>query len=1103
MIIDELQSGGKGGGTTSSARLAWRGGDFRLDVAMPTEFAAGRPDASPFLCASVLLAMRLGEDLDVRGPVSPPLLKRVARIVDLYAQWDPRLFRTRVRADAELEPAPRAGGIGCFFSRGVDSLYSAATPRGVPGRLTHLVFCDRLEPIHSAGVRAEEVRLAAEAAERLDLPLVLIESNVRELTDPIVRDWADMVGAGLSFLGTSMSGGLRHAVIPSSDGPKTLGPSGTSPMLDPLFSTAEVDVEHDAPATRPAKVAWLARERPDLLPYLKVCFREDRPDNCGRCSKCLLTMLALEAEGSLAQATGFPREVDAEALGAVRIRGLQPREEFEEVERALRARSTNDGLADLVGAALVRSAGLPPTELPDDSPAFLRRRSGQQPIAGRRRLEGPRTTVMMPSYEAEATLREAVGSVLGQTLGDLELVVVDDGSSTPVAEVLADVSDARLRILRHVRNRGLPAARNTALRAARAPLVSQLDADDLWEPGYLASVLPCFDDPGVGLAYSNCTILGHPAGHEDYIVDESVHPMHDFPKIAEQNPVPSPTATMRTLAVRGVGGYARWLRQCEDYHLYMKLAAAGWRFAYVHRRLARYRWPSPGRGMSHDRRRHQLWEHAMFGSFVLRHPLTPGPRRQVRVRARREVDQALAIARRGLPRLAGERPRLLVEPGSYAMLNLGDVAMLQVCVDRLRALWPTASIGVITEAPDRLARYCPGVEPVALSGQQEWFGHPWAGGAYWPSLPAARRAPLERLARRVSDRSPRAARLAVRAQLLAREPSSDQLREFVGWLLRADAVIVSGRGGTTDVFLEDATQVLELVHTATALALPTAMFGQGLGPLDDETLRTLARDVLPRVDVLTVREQRAALPLLEGLGVPTERVAVTGDEALELVHRLRSETDDRPAIGVGLRLSGYSGMGESTAREIGRRVRDAAERHGADLRPITISLYPHEADERSLRHVLDGQAGNATTPEEAIAEAGRCRVVVAGSYHAALFALGQGVPVVGLSATPYYEAKLEGLAELFPGGCTVVSVADPDFGHRLTAALDEVWEAADRQVPALMAAAERQIAAAWRAYGRFAETVEGHVRLETAGQRLPIASVSHSSVSSESASRYL
>ena len=122
---------------------------------------------------------------------------------------------------------------------------------------------------------------------------------MRELTDPIVRDWADVVGAGLAFLATSTAGGFGHVVIPSSDGPTTVAPVGTSPMLDPLFSTAEVEVVHDAPGTRPAKVAWLARERPELLPLLKVCFREDRPDNCGRCSKCLLTMLALEAVGSL------------------------------------------------------------------------------------------------------------------------------------------------------------------------------------------------------------------------------------------------------------------------------------------------------------------------------------------------------------------------------------------------------------------------------------------------------------------------------------------------------------------------------------------------------------------------------------------------------------------------------------------------------------------------------------------------------------------------------------------------------------------------------------------------------------------------------------
>ena len=70
----------------------------------------------------------------------------------------------------------------------------------------------------------------------------------------------------------------------------------------------------------------------------------------------------------------------------------------------------------------------------------------------------------------------------------------------------------------------------------------------------------------------------------------------------------------------------------EDYDMYLRLARAGWKFAYVHRQLARYRWPTAGGGMSSRKREQQLWELAVFASFVLRHPLTPGPRRQVRMR---------------------------------------------------------------------------------------------------------------------------------------------------------------------------------------------------------------------------------------------------------------------------------------------------------------------------------------------------------------------------------------------------------------------------------------------------------------------------------------
>ena len=248
---------------------------------------------------------------------------------------------------------------------------------------------------------------------------------------------------------------------------------------------------------------------------------------------------------------------------------------------------------------------------------------------------------MMPAYNSEGTIREAVVSVLGQSEPRLELVVVDDCSPVPVMTVLGDIRDPRLRVVRHARNRGTYGARNTALAAARTPLVSQLDPDDAWEPDYLESIAPCFEDPRVGLAYSNCHIVGHPTGHDDYIGDPSIHPLDAFPKFAEACPVPSPTATMRTQAVRRVGGYARWLWNAGDYYLYAKLVKAGWRFAYVHRQLARYRWPSPRRGKSYDTRRSQRNELAMWAAFVARHPLTPGPRHQVRWRTRRELGRLL------------------------------------------------------------------------------------------------------------------------------------------------------------------------------------------------------------------------------------------------------------------------------------------------------------------------------------------------------------------------------------------------------------------------------------------------------------------------------
>jgi glycosyltransferase involved in cell wall biosynthesis len=253
----------------------------------------------------------------------------------------------------------------------------------------------------------------------------------------------------------------------------------------------------------------------------------------------------------------------------------------------------------------------------------------------------PLLSVLMASYDADDTVRESVESALGQDEERLELIVIDDGSRHAVAEVLEDVRDPRLRVVRHARNRGLSAARNTGLRHARAPLVAQLDADDLWEPDYASSVLPRFEDPRTGLVYTNARLIGHPNGQELYIEDASIHPLDRFPKFAEANPVPSLTATIRADAVRRVGGWATWLRQAMDYHLYARLIMDGWRFDYLDRPLAGYRWPQPIRGMSWNRRETELNELKMWLAFVARHPRVPGPRRQVRLRLRRELERLL------------------------------------------------------------------------------------------------------------------------------------------------------------------------------------------------------------------------------------------------------------------------------------------------------------------------------------------------------------------------------------------------------------------------------------------------------------------------------
>ena len=105
-------------------------------------------------------------------------------------------------------------------------------------------------------------------------------------------------------------------------------------------------------------------------------------------------------------------------------------------------------------------------------------------------LEPPQVSVIIPTYNRAWCVREAVDSVLGQEFSGFELIVVDDGSSDETPQMLLAYGSA-LRMLRQ-ENRGVSAARNAGIAAARGELIAFLDSDDIWLPGKLARQVEFF-----------------------------------------------------------------------------------------------------------------------------------------------------------------------------------------------------------------------------------------------------------------------------------------------------------------------------------------------------------------------------------------------------------------------------------------------------------------------------------------------------------------------------------------------------------------------------------------------------------------------------------
>ena len=416
--------------------------------------------------------------------------------------------------------------------------------------------------------------------------------------------------------------------------------------------------------------------------------------------------------------------------------------------------------------------------------------------------------------------------------------------------------------------------------------------------------------------------------------------------------------------------------------------------------------------------------------------------------------------------------RILVEPSDYTLRNAGDMAMLEVAVTRLGALWPQASIQVFSDTPEIFPRYCPNVTPLPTTGRRAWFAPGPLARRLSSVLPGATR--LERGLRR---QWPALMRILVRSRLKNCGNDGKDLEQFLCAVARADLLIVSGMGGLTDAFPDYARELLDVLGLATRRGRPTAMMSQGMGPLSDPGLRAQAKAVLPRVDLIALREEHAGRPLLRSLGVSDDRIITTGDDAIEMAYRFRSDRLGT-GLGVNLRASSYSGVDAALVQRLRPALHEAARRHKAPLLPVPISRVPGEADADTILELLHGYDDRTDggigidAPLKVIAQIQRCRVVVTGSYHAGVFALSQGTPVVGVARSTYYVDKFVGLARQFGSGCVTVLADGSDLAGRLLTAIDRVWDSAFETRPGLLAAAAQQIKLSQAAYRRVYELVE-------------------------------
>lgn len=202
-----------------------------------------------------------------------------------------------------------------------------------------------------------------------------------------------------------------------------------------------------------------------------------------------------------------------------------------------------------------------------------------------------KVSIIIPAYNSAEYIKQAVDSALGQTYKNVEIVVVDDGSTDNTAGVLAPyIKENNIKYI-HQENEGAGMARNKGINNSSGEIVAFLDADDIWMPDKLEKQIPLLSNPDIGVVYSDIEIFGDSfvaLRHSE--IASGFYRGNILKHLIKGNFIPTSSVVMRRSIFGIIDGFADNSRfyTVEDYEFWLRVATIT-KFDYVSDSLVKYR----------------------------------------------------------------------------------------------------------------------------------------------------------------------------------------------------------------------------------------------------------------------------------------------------------------------------------------------------------------------------------------------------------------------------------------------------------------------------------------------------------------------------------